>query len=163
MKSPAELPTLPEAHNLNTGTVRQDCGIMRRGVTATDVDICFSKHKKGMRRIDYATFNECVAELSRKRFPDKDEGAAFAAACGLIVKAGSEGPKLHATEATASRFHDDIAQRERERASRDRAREKRREKIKVVDGKGAAPVPQRHRARRPAKEGTLEWQFNEVS
>jgi len=84
----------------------KECGIVNKQVTTTDVDITFAKVKpKGLRKLDWAGFNEALALLAQKRFPSANKETSLSQLKALI--SSSKGPQANATKADFVKFHDD--------------------------------------------------------
>jgi len=64
--------------------------IKSKAVSSTEIDITFARVKAGGRQINYDQFIAALRHLATRRFPKKDEDAAFAALKKLIAK--SQGP-----------------------------------------------------------------------
>lgn len=70
----------------------RDCKVLDKKVTATDVDIIFSKVKaKTERKITYKQFKEALKLLAEKKFPGDEEGLSKLEA--VIIDA--KGPAVH--------------------------------------------------------------------
>ncbi|XP_071779421.1 tubulin polymerization-promoting protein family member 2 [Centroberyx gerrardi] len=76
-----------EMNGKNFAKLCKDCRIIDgKNVTATDIDIVFSKVKaKSVRVITFEQFNQALAELAPKRFKGKGQEEALQQLYGLIV------------------------------------------------------------------------------
>lgn len=90
-----------EMNGKNWAKLCKDCKVTDgKVVTATDVDIVFSKVKgKSTRVINYEEFKKALEELATKRFKGKSKEEAFDAICQLI--AGKEPANVGVTKAKA--------------------------------------------------------------
>lgn len=90
-----------EMNGKNWAKLCKDCKVTDgKAVTATDVDIVFSKVKgKSTRVINYEEFKKALEELATKRFKGKSKEEAFDAICQLI--AGKEPANVGVTKAKA--------------------------------------------------------------
>jgi len=87
-----------EMDNAKFAKLCRDSKILDKKLTATDVDLIFSKVKaKGERKINFETFRDsAVPELAKKKgVTSEDLATAFS------------GPESSGTKADAVRFHDD--------------------------------------------------------
>lgn len=79
-----------EMNGKNFAKLCKDCKVIDgKNVTATDVDIVFSKVKaKTVRVVTFEQFNQALVELAPKRFRGKDQQEALSLIYGLIAGKG---------------------------------------------------------------------------
>ena len=81
-----------ELDNVKFAKLARDCNLINRKCSKTDIDLIFTQVKpKGLRKINYAAFQDALRKIGAKLHADLDPNVAYDTVARAVINSGGPG------------------------------------------------------------------------